>query len=147
MNISAPPPERLSDLIRLAVHDIKLVADDKRYEIDMEFFHFKPSAEPVCYVCFAGAVMAKTLQFDLDDRLPHLFSAVAPDPNASAWCDAIEALDAARCGSISNALQFHSKVEVDEEKYNFSPADPHEDLSQFCLDMLAVADRLATDGL
>ncbi len=59
-----PVPDKPSELIRLAIADLKKTAampDD--YTIDMHQWHGKDwQNEKKCSVCFAGSVMAQTLQ-------------------------------------------------------------------------------------
>lgn len=67
-------PDPPSSLIRLAVTDLELVEVDDKYNIDMyETWHtpaFKENADNFdeddvvsCTVCFAGSVMAKSLEY------------------------------------------------------------------------------------
>lgn len=71
-------PNKPSELIRLAVKDLVLVENDKRYSVNMHEWHTPwfvdndydidyESEESViiCSVCFAGSVMAKTLDYAL----------------------------------------------------------------------------------
>jgi hypothetical protein len=58
-------PDKLSDLIEVALADLEKVEKDPIYKVDMHKWHDPmPDAEgqPVCLVCLAGAVMAKTLE-------------------------------------------------------------------------------------
>ena len=55
-------PEKPSELIRLALHDLELCEQNDRYAINMDRWHV-PS-ENKCYVCLAGSVMAKSLNAD-----------------------------------------------------------------------------------
>lgn len=52
-------PDKLSALLRLAVHDARLVAKDPRYELDMDVWHSVHGNK--CAVCMAGAVMVRSL--------------------------------------------------------------------------------------
>lgn len=54
-------PDKLSDLIVLALHDLALCAKDKRYKIDMNRFHSIDGHSGICSICLAGAVMVKSL--------------------------------------------------------------------------------------
>lgn len=58
-------PDKLSELLTLAINDCKVVAKDKRYHLNMHIWH-QPlpgdkAHEDTCEVCMAGAVMANTL--------------------------------------------------------------------------------------
>jgi len=52
-----------SELIRVAVADLEAVEKDERYRVDMGVWHVRSdeSMEGPCFVCLAGAVMAKSL--------------------------------------------------------------------------------------
>jgi hypothetical protein len=59
-------PKKPSNLILLALHDLNLAERDPKYDIDMSVWHQPasgfPSKNTLCYVCFAGSVMAKSLK-------------------------------------------------------------------------------------
>lgn len=57
-------PDKLSDLLEVAVNDAKKCGADPRYKLAMQSWH-----EPrlgVCNVCLAGSVIAKTLKTKTD---------------------------------------------------------------------------------
>ena len=62
-------PEKLSELIRVALADAKLIQKDPRYKINMSTWHspansrIREDTGTRCYVCLAGCVMAKSLGF------------------------------------------------------------------------------------
>lgn len=53
-------PDKLSELLRLAVKDAKLCEEDSNYELNMSFWH--QLVKDKCIVCLAGSVMAQTLE-------------------------------------------------------------------------------------
>jgi len=56
-------PDKPSDLILLAINDLKAVEQSEKYVIDMSTFHDPDYAvNGKCAVCFAGSVMAKSLK-------------------------------------------------------------------------------------
>lgn len=58
-------PNKPSELIRLALSDLEKVEKTKGYQIDMGDWHeptLDEKGQPVCSVCFAGAVLAGTLK-------------------------------------------------------------------------------------
>jgi hypothetical protein len=57
-------PDKPSELIRLALADLRKCEADPRYLIDMAEC-YRPVTSELCYVCLAGAVMAKTLGQDI----------------------------------------------------------------------------------
>ena len=66
-------PDNLVDLIDVALKDMKAVKADPKYCFDVSRWH-KPSPHSVCYVCVAGAVMAKSLNCHTNENLcPHDF--------------------------------------------------------------------------
>ena len=52
-------PEKLSDLLDLAVSDAIKCEEDPRYRLNMDTYH-TPEKDG-CHVCLAGAVMAQTM--------------------------------------------------------------------------------------
>jgi len=85
------PPSKPSELIRLALRDLKAVESDPDYVVEMAEWH-APRDDGYCALCFAGAVMAKSLQMprDLDYYFKFDFS--------PAWEAAFEALNGLRSG-------------------------------------------------
>jgi hypothetical protein len=76
-------PNKLSECIKVALHDLELCKNDDRYIIDFQKWHDIINTSPgqfntntfKCSVCFAGSVMAKTLQADIKTRcIPSDFS-------------------------------------------------------------------------
>ena len=63
-------PEKPSELIRLALHDLELCEQDNRYIIDMDTWHTPYEGynndllRNKCLVCLAGSVIAKSLNAD-----------------------------------------------------------------------------------
>jgi len=56
-------PNKLSDLIELALKDLAKAERDPKYKVNMGMWHENRCSDPnkpICHVCFAGAVMAKT---------------------------------------------------------------------------------------
>ena len=60
-------PDKPSELILVALHDLELCENDENYKIEMYSWHDPQLSR--CAVCFAGAVMAKSLDADVSDRL------------------------------------------------------------------------------
>jgi len=66
-------PNTPSELIRVALADLRKVEVDERYKVDMGWWHKIDGAAP-CSVCLAGAVMAKTLEVPItSDIHPRVF--------------------------------------------------------------------------
>ena len=51
-----------SQLLRLALSDIEKVSKDGRYDIDMNSWHRYEHEGEICFVCLAGAVIAKSFE-------------------------------------------------------------------------------------
>jgi hypothetical protein len=92
-------PNKLSDLIELALNDLEAVeAQPDKYRVNMLNWH-EPQEDGICEVCFAGAVLANTIKLDpaTDDW----------DVMESGQCATalMFALDDARRGDIRDALE------------------------------------------
>lgn len=67
-------PDKPSELIRVALVDLRKCEADKRYRIDMNQWHVPVHTtqveenvdEHACFVCLSGAVMGQTLEVPLD---------------------------------------------------------------------------------
>ncbi len=88
-------PKTPSTLIALALDDLNKVERRKGYKVDMSSWHLY--IEPVCLICFAGAVMAQTLKATKTESLrPNAFSL---DTNSK-----LVALDYFRIGTVGLAF-------------------------------------------
>lgn len=94
------PPEKFSDAIELAVNDLQLVlAEPTKYAVNMEtWLRPKRDHEP-CEVCFAGAVMAKTLGYGASSKV-----AVTPSLFGEEWKRIFFALDDICQGMLDSAV-------------------------------------------
>jgi hypothetical protein len=90
-------PNKLSDLLELALKDLATVARSKRYVIDMGDWHYPKDGK--CYVCLAGAVLACS---GADPNF-ELF------PNSSGNREKLLALDLLRTGNIFQAAYYVDK--------------------------------------
>jgi len=91
-------PDKLSDLIEVALKDLSKVEKNPRYVVDMGVWH-DDMMEGVCHVCLAGAVLAGTC------KLPHdqvWYPAVI---NFGSTTSKLIALDFARRGNLDAALR------------------------------------------
>lgn len=97
-------PNKFSDLIEVALGDLKAVERSKQYRIGMNQdwhspVHRDDGEEQYCIVCFAGAVMAKTLGIaDEENVTPSDFT----DQDTQ---NKLKALDDLREGDITCAFQ------------------------------------------
>jgi len=65
-NIPDDLPNSASALIRLAIKDLEECESSQTYVVDMSEWYRPDDNSRVCYVCLAGAVMAKSLHLPLD---------------------------------------------------------------------------------
>lgn len=95
-------PNKPSTLIRVALRDLIAVErNTKTYEVSMGTWHAADKGK--CYVCLAGAVMAKSLKTPRTrDAWPFLF----PDDTK----EKLDALDGFRRGELFEALQGYFKT-------------------------------------
>ena len=130
-----PPPELLSELIRLAVKDARQL-NRSMYRPNAHAW-LRPEVndedEGVMCFCDAGAVLIGTLKGDQVGR--GLF--YAPNwekrglntkvDNGFRWVDALLALDFARQGEYSWAVEHLTWVVVDARKFGHVPVSPYGD--------------------
>lgn len=91
-------PNKPSELILLALHDLELCEADKNYKIAMGTWHIPH--KKYCSVCFAGAVMAKELNYPLEKYVG--WSSVSCEPEHKKFV----ALDNFRTGATIMAFGF-----------------------------------------
>lgn len=96
-NLRTTLPSKPSALISLALADLYAVERQQNvYEVYMGDWHLPIGTK--CSVCFAGAVMAKTLGESPENATsPHSFS--------SGTCNKLEALDYFRLGSVGEGFE------------------------------------------
>lgn len=130
-------PRKPSKLIRLALADLTRVERSKKYVVDMDHFHF-PNFDPdrvTCSVCFAGAVMAKTL--DANPKIFHLPSEYPPKVR-----DQLAALDQFRQGKVADGLLYLG-IAKPQGIGSTRTVFPHEsDPAEFKADMHKLANHL-----
>ncbi len=94
-------PDKPSDLIEVALNDLRRVRKSKKFKIDM-YDWFSGQLDGRCSVCLAGAVMAKTLNLKVsegDTLIPNCNLRVSP---VSAK---LEALNSFRTGEVIQGLR------------------------------------------
>ena len=143
-------PSTPSELIRLALEDLRACERDDRYEVDMWDLHNSREGQRgqmVCHVCLAGAVLAQTLGVPRDRSICGRDLA----RYRSSVQDRLRALDHFRLGEISAGLSYlgYDVDKLSEEwqqyarKSRYNPADPE----AFHVRMNNLADYLASCGL
>jgi hypothetical protein len=113
-----PLPKKLSDLILVALGDLEKAERSKNYIVDMHTFHIPPRRGCSCFncstgrcaVCFAGSVMAFSLNAPINEELmPHNFR---QDRHA------LLALDGIRCGWLPSGERFEvTSYATDPEQF------------------------------
>jgi len=117
---------KLSDVIALALEDLKLAEGNRQYKIDMGDFHnpfefdeaydAKEDKDVKCVVCFAGSVMAFTLGAQpTDEKTPGDYDDVTRRK--------LEAIDEIRTGDVVSALQTFAGYKPDSYEHNVTNAD------------------------
>lgn len=132
-------PDKPSELIRIALKDLRKCEKDPRYKVDMDFWH-APNGK--CKVCFAGAVMAKRLGVPINVSIDSNMTESQPEYLK------LLALDYARLGwardmATTMGCQFDRTLipgKVDLVPYENNPA-------AFKRGMRAMADLMESHGL
>ena len=128
-------PDKPSELIRVALADLNKVERSKKYVVDMGDWHLPDDG--VCYVCLAGAVMAKTLGVSPKREM---------EPWQTKYDQKLQAIDSFREGSIHNGLGHMGLSRDSIGKYrDVAPYDA--DPKAFKKDMRKLASDLAKAGL
>lgn len=131
-------PRHPSTLIRIAVEDLKAVEKaKKRFTVNMGTWHEMEDGK--CAVCFAGAVMAKTLKLkDTSDGHPSSQRGNSPQLNA---------LNYFREGHVQEALSELGIARKDGDPTNRNVAGYEYDKRKFKRTMLQLAAELEGVGL
>lgn len=128
-------PGRPSELIELALADLKKVERSKKYVVDMSNWH-RRSGSNICHVCLAGAVMAKELKFDSK------ISAIPSGPETIP----LAALNALRTGDVEGAFSYLELLYTESYKFDRPITDYHQNKSKFYSDMRKLAADLRKAG-
>jgi len=147
-------PDKVGDLIRIAIKDLQVCEADDKYIIDMEKWHTPKnlavgeSGPDSCYVCLAGSVMAQTLDVPRDQRyVPDLL----PTEDLDARLRLLDILRYARTDLYYiNQINFPDLSNVDEFRYSrdlFDATQYRVDPEQFKIDMLKIAELADTYDL
>ena len=157
-------PTKPSELIRVALRDLRACEDDDGYVVHMCRWHWPTTdnrGRKVCSVCLAGAVMAQTLDVPREQpifSMAQILGVAREQPIFSLeQCsgrvkDGLRALDYFRRGMISAGLEMLGYDDVDKlsEEYKqfasgavYDPADPE----PFHRQMNSLADYFESHGL
>jgi hypothetical protein len=138
-------PNLPSQLIRIALHDLRRVEHDARYTVDMGTWHSSEDGDGTCHVCLAGAVIAGILGHGPNED-------VIPETVDRADALRLEALDALRCGDVTGAVYLVLAPDGEAYPEMDSPLDREvvdydEDPEVFHAEMAAMATDLEGVGL
>ena len=157
-------PDKPSELIRVALEDQQRCIEDPDYEIEHAIWHQQQPVMPYnvatmegeprmkCCVCFAGGVMAKTLETDP----AHAIWLALGDTDADmGWPEGTKrkllALDRFRTGSVSDGVYTMGLREhvdrLDLHELNGEVPEYADDPEAFTLAMEDLADNLEHIGL
>ena len=109
MQLTTPPPEKLSDLIDIAIADAHRL-DHAAYTPAWSTWHEPRPVDGKCAVCLAGAVIAGTLGCPAGTAIRMSELSSITDER---WRRALLALDSAREGHWAQALSTLRKTTVD----------------------------------
>jgi hypothetical protein len=130
-------PDKPSELIRVALADLEKCELDDSYRISMKVWHEMAKGEPVCVVCLAGSVMAKTLGIQREESNP--WTVLEHDDDTK-----LDALNYLRAGDVEYALEALGFASNLQDRL----VTPYEvDSAAFKSDMLAIAAELEAEGL
>ena len=91
-------PDKLSDLLELALDDLETTEKDPAYEINMLYWHELDEVDNTCRVCLAGAVLAQTLEVPVSFN----YLRYRPEPDLE---DKMDAINFVRLGFVDYALK------------------------------------------
>jgi len=131
-------PSKPSALIRLALSDLRKVEKDKRYKVNMRFWHL-PISVRRCNVCLAGAVIAQTLE-----AFPQ--QSISPGLLPYSKRSRLRALDCFRQGHCGAAFTWLGLRKGDGKRFGRNICDYSRDSQSFHSDMSRLADDLEREG-
>ena len=125
MRKMAAPPKRLHTLLTMALDDLSAIERDKRYQVNMFYWH-RPirhlDEKRMCQVCLGGAVMARRVGLNLDCE------ATPSSPQIpTAWRDGLCALDSLRSGGVESAVNDYYWEGKKECRVDDIAVPPYED--------------------
>lgn len=95
-------PDKLHELLHLALHDLEMVQKDPSYTINMGDWHNYSSRVKTCYVCLAGCVMANSLEVPYAVTIEPANLGGSEEDDHNAKC--LYALDRLRLGRVGEAI-------------------------------------------
>lgn len=138
-----------SALIRVALKDLEACEKDPKYSICMADWHSPDPESGMCYVCFAGSVIAKSLKSSpADMREPADFFSYGDGLPNKDLRGPLEALEAFRTGQIAHGLYRMGVVPSKPVKFEITvPFAYEENPEAFKATMRELADYLESQDL
>lgn len=125
-----------SNLIKLALKDLRKCEKDPRYVVNMNAWHW-PNRKRKCEICLAGAIMSQTKGCPIkQDTTPVDFGKV--------WEERFEAVDCFRIGEIRYGLSW---LGIDREFDDITVPAYEEDRDGFYEAMKEIITLLKENGL
>lgn len=97
-------PEKLSELLTIAINDLEACETADGYSIDMNVWHQWDGGHETCAVCLAGAVMAQSLAF------PQKRNADFGDSALGKSMASLDLLDDISRGNLADAVRKHGEI-------------------------------------
>ena len=94
-------PNKLTDLLTLALNDLEKCYKDPKFLIDYGQWYTPRGKDRPCFVCLAGSVMAKTLKIKSDKELTP--ESLHPELSGKTIAK-LQAIDCFRKGLVSKAM-------------------------------------------
>lgn len=135
-------PDKPSELIRIAIADLKKVESMNKYTVDMGAWHDDDKMDSTCHVCMAGSVIACTLDKTGKEHWPNL-SPYDFDLDTESKLRAINYL---RMGSVGRAFDAIGLNYDEGNKYMRDICQYHNGAEIFYEDMEQLASDLEKDG-
>lgn len=137
-------PDKLSNLLELALADLAKVEADKRYVVNMDLWHIPTYGGDIypalCRVCLAGAVIAGSLGGNIRKHLvPYNFDEKTKSK--------LFAIDCLRSGMIDTAIYYMKQKRPKSMPNNIKVADYKSSPLQWLSNMLFIIALLREHGL
>lgn len=140
-------PDKLSELILVALADLEKAETSPLYRINMSIWHDpNPSSlldssdfDDKCFICFAGGVMAFSLNAPNNRK-------VSPNSWGGETCQRLYALNNVRVGLVQDALEYMGVTDAEWPNEMNQTAMYGISTTDFKSDMRDLASRLATAG-
>lgn len=123
-------PDKLHELLALALADFDIISKTPGYEVDMSSWHEADSNTGKCAVCLAGAVMANTLKVQ-----KHISMSIN-DVYDSNLATKLRTLDSLRGGYVNDALAALRREQTadfsypEPEAYHYNPLQWRKDMDR-----------------